>query len=255
MRKTMVITGSASGIGKATAALLVSRGCRVIGVDRSDAEVIADLSTAEGREEMIRGVESLSPNGIDAVVAAAGVSPPTADAKLVTRVNYFGAIATLEGLRPLLSKSQYPRAVAVSSTSVFLPRDDGFSEGLLSEDENVVLGKYDVDGSTAYTSGKYALARWVRSRAVKPEWAGCGILLNAVAPGVIVTPMTVPVRSSKEGQQMLAESQPNAVGRFGEPEEVAEALAFLADLKGNYILGQVLFVDGGIDALLRPAAI
>ena len=63
------------------------------------------------------------------------------------------------------------------------------------------------------------------------------------------------VFSSEEGRQMLATYQPNAVGRFGEADEVAEVAAFLAEMEGSYLLGQILFIDGGTEALLRPTAV
>ena len=54
---------------------------------------------------------------------------------------------------------------------------------------------------------------------------------------------------------MLATYQPNAVGRFGEADEVAEVAAFVAEMEGSYLLGQILFVDGGTEALIRPVAV
>ena len=99
MARTYVITGSASGIGLATATMLHARGDVVIGVDRHDAEVVADLSTEQGRQDMVRAVTERTDGHIDAVVANAGLATPTA---ATVAVNYYGAVATLEGLRPLL---------------------------------------------------------------------------------------------------------------------------------------------------------
>src|SRR5918995_493934 len=112
---TVVVTGSAGGIGAATASRLVSTGDRGIGVDLRDADVVADLSTAEGRAAMVAGVTEASGGVLDGVVAAAGVNGKPGE--LVVSVNYFGAVATLEGLRPLLARGRNASAVAVCSNS------------------------------------------------------------------------------------------------------------------------------------------
>ena len=258
MSKTMVVTGSASGIGKATAERFRRQRHRVIGVDRREGgpdDIVADLSTPGGRAAMIEAVERASPQGIDAVVAAAAIaSVPQPQATIA--INYYGAIATLEGLRPLLARSRAPRAVTFCSTAMLLPAiDEGLVADLLEKDEQTVLASLTLDADTCYCSGKVALGRWLRRAAISPEWAGSGILLNAIAPGVIKTPMNDIVFSSEEGRQMLATYQPNAVGRFGEADEVAEVAAFLAEMEGSYLLGQILFIDGGTEALLRPTAV
>ncbi|MBW8824801.1 MAG: SDR family NAD(P)-dependent oxidoreductase, partial [Acidobacteria bacterium] len=106
------MTGAASGIGAATVRLLRAWGADVIGVDVQDAgvEVVVDLSSVAGREAMVAEVTTLAAGSLDAVVACAGVtSGGTAE------VNFFGAVATLEGLRPLLLGSAAPRAVVVTS--------------------------------------------------------------------------------------------------------------------------------------------
>ena len=111
MGRICVVTGSASGIGAATASLLRGQGFHVIGIDLHDADVVADLTTTGGRAALIRDVSRLAAGRIDAVVANAGGGPPETSLSL----NFFGAVATLEGLRPLLANSPAPRAVAVSS--------------------------------------------------------------------------------------------------------------------------------------------
>src|SRR5215469_3368294 len=107
MDRTYVITGSASGIGAATARLLSGAGARVIGVDLRAADVIADLATEAGRAALIEGVTRLSGGAIDGVIANAGGGP----AATMLQLNFFGAVATLQGLRPILATSAAPRAV------------------------------------------------------------------------------------------------------------------------------------------------
>jgi hypothetical protein len=96
-----VLSGSASGIGRPTKELLVSQAHHVIGVDLREADVIADLGTPAGRDLMIEQVTKKSRGKVDASLAVAGVDiagPPT------IAINYYGELATLEGLRPLRLK-------------------------------------------------------------------------------------------------------------------------------------------------------
>ena len=114
MSRTIVVTGAASGIGAATRDRLEHGGHRVIGVDLRNSDIDADLGTAAGRTAMIDQVTRLAPDGVDAVLAGAGISRQGMDRETIA-INYFGAVATLEGLRPLLAKSARPRAVAICS--------------------------------------------------------------------------------------------------------------------------------------------
>ena len=100
--RVALVTGGASGIGAATVELLSKRGARVIAADIRDAEVVADLADPEGRASLVRQVGALCPQGLDLVVACAGLSRTAAEP--IVSVNYFGAVETLEGLRPLLAR-------------------------------------------------------------------------------------------------------------------------------------------------------
>lgn len=99
---TYAVTGSASGMGAASAARLRAAGHRVIGVDLRDADVVADLGTAEGRAHAVREVIRLAGGRLDGVAAVAGVGPQMRDAGVVASINYFGPVALLNGLRPAL---------------------------------------------------------------------------------------------------------------------------------------------------------
>ena len=90
----------------------LGRRVTLVQADLRDAEVIANLATAAGRAAFVEGVAKRSGGAIDAVIANAGGGPVETSVQL----NYFGAVATLDGLRPLLARSAAPRAVAVSST-------------------------------------------------------------------------------------------------------------------------------------------
>src|SRR5215469_2958534 len=143
MERTYVVTGAASGIGAATTSYLRERGGRVITCDLSHADVAADLATAAGRAELVAGVTRLSGGKIDAIAAVAGGGPPQTSLQL----NFFGTLATLEGLRPLLTASPAPRAIAVSSIASFSPVDEGLVETMLKIDE-----KAAIDGAWKFAS-------------------------------------------------------------------------------------------------------
>jgi NAD(P)-dependent dehydrogenase (short-subunit alcohol dehydrogenase family) len=244
---TIAITGSAGGIGSATRARLEAAGARVVGVDVRDAEVVADLATAEGRAAMVEGVAAASGGALDGLVAAAGITHD--DGRLVTAIDYFGAVATLEGLRPLLAGRPGAAAVAVSSNSTTtqpgVPVD--LVDACLAGDEAAALAVAG-HGIGAYAASKLALARWVRRQAVSPDWIGQGIRLNAVAPGLISTPMTA---GSEELILGLGEVYPVPIGRPGRAEEVAALLAFLLSEDAGFFVGSVVTMDGGTDAAVR----
>jgi NAD(P)-dependent dehydrogenase (short-subunit alcohol dehydrogenase family) len=259
MSRTYVVTGSASGIGSALSELLQERGHRVIGVDVRSAEVEADLATPAGRADLVAQVAELSGGTVDAIVANAGLATPTA---ATVAVNYFGAVATLDGLRPLLAGSPAPRAVATVSMASLFPPDDALLDALLTGDEPRAMARgaeLEAAGTDAgnqiYGTTKRALSRWVRRQAPTPEWAGTGIPLNAVAPGVVVTPMTEALIQTEEARRSLLEMVPMPLNGIFEPRDVAYLLAWLTSEENAHLCGQVVFIDGGSDVLIRGDAI
>jgi NAD(P)-dependent dehydrogenase (short-subunit alcohol dehydrogenase family) len=247
--RTVCITGSASGLGAATSARLEADGQRVIGVDLREAEVETDLSTPEGRAVMVAEVTEASGGVLDGLVAAAGIMGET---PLVVAVNYFGAVATLEGLRPLLARGTDASAVAISSNSTTttpgLP--NALVDVIRAGDEDAALAATGrAPGVYAYPASKLALARFVRHNAVTAEWIGAGIRLNAIAPGVIETPMT---KNDLEFIFSIPEVFPIPIGRAGRPEEIASLLTFLLSPEAGFFCGSVVFSDGGSDAAVRP---
>ncbi|KTR83598.1 hypothetical protein NS277_08240 [Novosphingobium barchaimii] len=258
MERTILITGAASGMGKALCAHLRGKGHTAIGVDLRDTDIVADLGTRKGREHMVAEAQRLISGGVsgrlDGVVAAAGVSQVSA--KLTGAVNYYGAIATLEGLRPLLAQSKSPRAVLITSTASFLEIDAEFLALLQSGDEDKLSGAPAMPDGAGYSASKFAVAQWLRRAATSAEWAGAGILLNAIGPGRIRTPMIEPILATEEGRAMLAQVTPIALDRpYGEAIDIAEAASFLLEVETSFIVGQILYVDGGTDALMRPERI
>ncbi len=258
MTRTYVVTGSASGIGKATTERLRSAGHTVIGADIAHADVIADLSTVAGRATLAERAGELSGGVIDGVIAVAGLVVP---APVTVAVNYFGAVATLEGLRPLLAASHAPRAAVVSSLAALEDVDDELLRLIESGDEEAALAHANALGATAnaagssvlYTTSKLAVARWVRRTAPTDDWARAGIALNAIAPGVIETPMTKPALETAEGRKALDEGAPAPFhGPAAPPSAPAALLDWLTSEDNAYVTGQIIFIDGGAEAIRRP---
>jgi NAD(P)-dependent dehydrogenase (short-subunit alcohol dehydrogenase family) len=102
-----------------------------------------------------------------------------------------------------------------------------------------------------YPATKAALAHWARREGIRPAWAGAGIRINAMAPGLISTPMTDRLREDPE-LGVFADAYPTALDRPGRPEEIAALAAFLLSDDASLLVGSVVFADGGTDALLNP---
>ncbi len=258
MTRTYVVTGSASGIGKATSERLRAAGHTVLGVDIANADIVADLSSAAGRAALVDRAAELSRGRLDGVIAVAGLVVPR---PVTVAVNYFGAVATLEGLRPLLAASSQPRAVVVSSLAAIEEIDEELLRLIESGDEAAALAHAEALGATAnaagssvlYTTSKLAIARWVRRTAPTSNWATAGIALNAIAPGVIETPMTKPALETAEGRKALDEGAPAPFhGPAAPPSAPAALLDWLTSEDNFYVTGQILFIDGGAEAIRRP---
>lgn len=255
MSRVHVVTGSASGIGLATRTLLEAQGDRVIGVDLHDADITVDLTTHEGRSVLVTETERLADGAVDGVLAIAGLAAPS---PATVGVNYFGTLATLEGLRPLLARSQAPRAVAVSSMAAMMDIDTELEQLLLGGDEPAALARAQVlldtrppGGDRIYPTTKRALSRWIRRVAATDAWAGAHIALNAVSPGVIRTPMVADMLATPEGVEQLHRFVPMPLNGFAEADVVAQLLVWLVSSHNSHLCGQVVYVDGGSDVVMR----
>lgn len=259
MTRIAVVTGSASGIGKATKQLLEDLGERVIGVDLHDADIEVDLTTAEGRTALVEGVRERTDGVVDAVYAVAGLAQPV---PATVAVNYFGTLATVEGLRPLLVGSAAPRAVVVSSMAAIHPVDDELVAALDAGDEVSAMARAEIMakepetlGQMIYSSTKRALSKWVRRQAATADWAGASIPLNVVAPGVIATPMTADLLATEESRELVMSMVPMPLNGVADAEVVAELLVWFGSEANTHLCGQVVYVDGGSDVVLRGDAV
>ena len=251
----MVVTGSSSGIGRATKELLESDGVRVIGVDVSGADVCADLSDQSARADAARAIAELSDGAVDGFVGYAGVGPTVTDISLLTSVNYFGQVDLLLAVKPLLAAAAKPVVVVVSSIAPMVSASDDESvEAMLGGDEQraIELTVKHGDHGVAYTSSKLATAKFGRGIAL--EWIAEGIRVNTLAPGNTTTPMTDAALADPEFGPLMR-GAPVPIGRWADPVEIAEAARWLLSNRSRYVVGNMLVVDGGIDSAARPNAL
>jgi NAD(P)-dependent dehydrogenase (short-subunit alcohol dehydrogenase family) len=237
---TAVVTGAGSGIGAATAVLLAERGYEVFGLDREAAGLAALSGVAgtavcdvadEGQLDQALAELLLVDRPVTVAVAAAGVSfnGPLAETTPerfdeVHRVNLRGVF--------LLARALAPRLEAAGGRGSFV--------AVASE-----LGTVGLPGLTAYSSAKAGVINMMRVLAL--EYAARGVRFNAMAPGGTETPMLVAdVQAS--GRTTADVAAGNPMRRLGRPDEIAEAIVFLASGAASFITGTTLIADGGYTA-------
>lgn len=240
--RVALVTGASRGIGRAIALALAREGATVIvnyATRRETAEAVVNAITAQGVravaiaadvadagqvEAMFK--EVLGKFGrIDILVNNAGITRDNlllrmkdADWEQVINTNLKGAFLCARAAAKAMLKQRWGRIINISS----------------------VVGLTGNAGQVNYASAKAGLIGLTKSLA--RELASRQITVNAVAPGFIETDMTKELGA--EVRQAMLGSIP--LGRFGQPEDVAEAVVFLASEKASYITGQVLVVDGGM---------
>ena len=145
-----------------------------------------------------------------------------------------GAASTV----PASTSTQHPAAVAISSNSAVLPGMDTplVTACLAGDEDDARRLATTLDGTRTYAGAKLALARWVRRNAPDPEWAGAGIRLNAVAPGVVDT--TLHKNNPKEFLKSLS-----PMGTISDVTDIVDAVVYLT--QAGQVTGEVLHVDGG----------
>ena len=246
--KTALVTGASRGIGRATASALAEAGAHVLvhyGRSVQDAEsLVADIRSKEGRADAVRAdlgtpegatllakeVRSIVGERLDVVVSNAGVSKSATirdhtveDFDNLFATNVRSPFFLVQQLLPVLGEGS--NIIVISSIGA-----------------HAVVGKPGLDNPSilAYASTKGALETLVRN------WAAIlgprGIRVNAVAPGVIDTDMSN-FTKTEAGRQVTLGMQ--ALKRIGQPEDVADVVAFLASDAARWITGASIPVDGG----------
>lgn len=232
--KTVLITGASGGIGSAAARAFHREGYRVV-LHYNNGEAAAKALGAELENSVLFRADLSDPLQVEALAAAF----PETD----VLVN--NAAVDLFGLFDLISAEELQRLYSVN---LFAPLTLArrLVKGMLSRGEGCILNVSSMFGETGgscevdYSVTKAALIGF--TKALSKEVATAGVRVNCVCPGVINTEMNA--RLTVEEAEALMESIP--MDRFGDPEEVAEALVFLASEKASYITGTVLDVNGGI---------
>ncbi|HVO27852.1 MAG TPA: SDR family NAD(P)-dependent oxidoreductase [Candidatus Margulisiibacteriota bacterium] len=238
--KAVVITGGASGIGRATALQCAAAGAHVIIADIQDgAGVIAaapehdicfqrtDVSVSAQVATLIQSVVARH-GRLDVLVNAAGIgggSAPTAD----------------------YSEADFDRVIATNLKGVFLCMKHALAEMVRAGGGVIVniasiLGLVGMTQTPAYAAAKGGVVQLTKVAAL--DYAGHHIRVNCICPGIIDTPMLQGVPAA--GRRRLVEQQP--IGRLGRAEEVAAAVVFLASDASAFTTGAVVAVDGGFTA-------
>ena len=247
--KMAVITGAASGIGRATALLFAGEGARLVLADMNEEQLarVRDEIAAKGVSVIIRKTDVSSEEEVKDLLGLAIETFTNIDI-LVNNAGISGALDTLENQ----TSEDWHRVFDVNvmgpvyATKHVIAHMKGRRRGSIINIASVA-GIRSGAGGNSYSASKAALINFTQTSAC--EVGDAGVRINAVCPGLIETGMTQPffdyARSAgKEGQ----------VGKYSElrraavPEEVAWAIIFLASDEASYVTGQALPVDGGITA-------
>jgi NAD(P)-dependent dehydrogenase (short-subunit alcohol dehydrogenase family) len=238
--RVVVITGASRGIGERLAESF-SRAGASLGLLARDETAVKDLADRLAEPAVpvacdVADEESVADafarladrlGRIDSVVANAGIAPGSGRAQTldtdtwrsIVEVNLTGTFLTARAAHPHLAASGAGRLVLTSSVMAALPRR----------------------GLAAYAASKAGVEGL--ARALAADWASDGITVNAVAPGFFDAGMGTAFSESERLRGQVSSRTP--LGRFGEPEELAEVVQFLAGAASGYVTGQVLAVDGG----------
>lgn len=240
--KAALVTGGASGIGRATALALAREGARVVVADRdaAGAEAVVESIAEQGGDARAFLADVTDPGAVAAMIDAAARS----FGRLDCAVNAAGILAT-PGMLHELTLDAWQQTLAVNLTGVFLclqhelrvMREQGAGSIVNVSSGGGVLG---TPALGHYCASKHGVLGLTKTAAL--ENAKSGVRVNAICPGSTDTPMLQGfMRGSDAARKMILASTPP--GRLGTPEESAEAAVWLCSDRASYVSGESLFVD------------
>lgn len=234
--KVAIVTGAASGLGKAIGGKFVEEGAKVVFSDLKPQESFTESENCIFRECDVMRAENIE-ELIDKAVEKYG--------RLDILVNNAGIGEAFDIINT--SNESWNKVLGINLTGVFYGtraaakymKDKGLKGSIINMSS--ILGKVGMAGAVAYCASKGGVIQLTHAAAI--DLAPLGIRVNAIAPGFIETNMTKTALSNDAFKKMITDNTP--LGRLGEAEDIANAALYLASDESKYVTGEVLYVDGG----------